>query len=258
MTKKRVVLFKKSDTLDSYNESLLEHGYAPQFIPVLDHISTNIDAIRDILLAGPQSFHALILTSQRSVQAMSEAYNTITNTEHIRDQWDAVPVYIVGPHTAKKLSEFALFNDPSYWTVAPRALELIPLVIRDQLPSATLLFLAGDKRRDLIPTQLKAAHFNLVEVQSYATCMHPLLPLRMEEWQTPPAWCVLFSPSGLKFLLDCIKHPDVLSATSIAAIGPTTAEYIQERLHISPHVIAAEPDAYHLTEAMLHYDQKNK
>lgn len=259
MTKKRVVLFKKQDTIDEYNELFLKNDYLPEFIPVLDHVTTNIESIRDILLLGPQQFKGLILTSQRSVEAMSKAYNLISTeiTTEIKNQWNQLPVYMVGPQTAKILNEFQLFNNQSHWTIAPRAAELIPLLIKDQQPNSTLLFLAGDKRRDLIPTQLKAANFVVFEIQSYATCIHPDLSQNIKELILP-SWFVYFSPSGLKFILDCIedKKEQFLASIHIAAIGPTTADYILEQLHMHPHVMAKEPDAQHLVNAIVSYDNK--
>ncbi|KAG2197607.1 hypothetical protein INT47_006670 [Mucor saturninus] len=248
---KRVVLFKKKDTHDAYDELFTAHGFSTQFIPVLDHVSTHIDTIKDILTAGPERFSALILTSHRSVHAMAEAYDQITfMSEQTKAAWNRLPVYLVGPHTAHVLSNElpALFNDPSHWTVAPRALELLPHLMALPTAAGELLFLAGDKRRDLIPTELKAARFHVHEIQSYATTRHANLPNRLSQLTSLSSWYVYFSPSGLHYVLDCID-PHQLNGY-LAAIGPTTAEAM-EQAGLKPDVTSSAPDAQHLLDAIV-------
>ncbi|GAA5816044.1 hypothetical protein MFLAVUS_009566 [Mucor flavus] len=278
MTKKKtIVLFKKKDTVDEYHDLFLERGYVPQFIPVLDHETKNIEAIKDMLLLGPHqaNFNGLILTSQRSVQAMSEAFNLLLQqglslSEQVVSDWNALPVYMVGPQTAKVLSQFALFNTGHNhnWNIYPRAAELIQPLIDGQQKfngQGRLLFLAGDKRRDLIPTELARAQLAVYELQSYATCVHADLSQAMQNFCIPD-WLVYFSPSGLKFLLSCVDsetRQNLLAAcqkrktpyTKIAAIGPTTFEYIHEELGLQSDVVAKEPDALHLVNDIIHFDK---
>lgn len=283
MTKK-IILFKKQDTIDQYHDLFLKHGYVPQFIPVLDHQSKNIETIKLILLEGPHqhNLNGLILTSHRSVQAMSEAYDLILKqglsvTENVMNEWNQLPVYMVGPHTAKVLSQFTLFNRHSskedHWMIAPRASELIKPLIEQQQQQrqqgGKLLFLAGDKRRDLIPTELHAAHLDFLELQSYVTCAHPDLSFNASHLlldSTAAAdWFVYFSPSGLKFLLDSMDSDTKQSLfnacqsgqSKIASIGPTTSDYILNQFNFPAHVMAQEPDAQHLLDAILQFDQKN-
>jgi uroporphyrinogen-III synthase len=265
--KKRVILFKKQDNIDEYNDLFLKNNYIPQFIPVLDHKSENINSIKNIILKGPQqnNFTGLILTSQRSVQAMSEALETIEITEEITMEWNSLPAYIVGPQTAKALHELPLFkghiNDKQHWIVAPRAAELIDLIIHHQkkLHQPKILFLAGDKRRDLIPDGLKSANLEFHEIQSYATCPHSDLKKSIENLPTAD-WLVYFSPSGLKFILssiDAVTKEKFLATSATlhtAAIGPTTADYIIEELGLTPHVMAEKPDAQHLVNAIIQFD----
>ena len=270
--KKRVILFKKQDAEDEYNGTLLKYGYTPQFIPVLDHKSANIDAIKNIFRDGPTRglYTGLILTSQRSVQAISEALEALKNdgvllTEKIKKDWTELPMYIVGPQTAKALKELELFDgSPSdHWVVAPRAAELVGSLIESQCQGyqlSNLLFLAGDKRRDSIPQELETANLKYNEIQCYVTCAHADLKSEMINLEVSD-WMVYFSPSGLNFILssvDCAK-PKLLAAsvnraTRIAAIGPTTAEYINEALNMAPDVTADKPSAQSLVNAIVHYD----
>lgn len=271
--KKRVILFKKRDTVDEYNELFLKNDYIPQFVPVLDHQSENVETIKNIILEGPQknTYTGLILTSQRSVQAMSEAIDLMKEqefTDEILSEWNNLPAYIVGPQTAKALHELPLFNgqidDKQHWTVAPRAAELIDLIINHQqkLQRPKLLFLAGDKRRDLIPHGLESANLEYHEIQSYATCPHRDLSKNIENLPESD-WLVYFSPSGLQFILSSVDSAtkEKFLAASVnstviktAAIGPTTADYIVEELGFKPHVMADKPDAQHLVHAILQFD----
>ncbi|KAG2237529.1 tetrapyrrole biosynthesis, uroporphyrinogen III synthase [Thamnidium elegans] len=274
---KTIVLFKKKDTIDQYHDLFLKHGYVPRFIPVLDHESRNLQVIKDMLLVGPHqaNFNGLILTSQRSVQAMSEAFNFLlqqgqTLSEQVVKEWNQLPVYMVGPQTAKVLSEFALFNNghAHHWMVYPRAAELIQPLIDGQQQfngKGRLLFLAGDKRRELIPTELARAQLEFYEVQSYATCAHADLSRAMQNFSIPD-WLVYFSPSGLKFLLSCVDletrqkllaacQKDKVNYTKIASIGPTTSDYIWDELGLESDVMAKEPDAQHLVNDIINFDQ---
>lgn len=266
-TKKRVLLFKKQDTIDQYNDLLEKANYIPQFIPVLTHQSDNLEKIQHILQQGPTCYNALILTSQRSVQAITEAHDQLATelTQAVKEEWNMLPIYIVGPHTASLLQQVPLFKDNSkeHWTVAPRAAELIGPLIQDfqgSQGSTKLLFLAGDKRRDLIPTELLEAHIEFEEIQSYVTCVHPDLSDNLQKLSCAPDWVVYFSPSGLKFLLDTPTYKSFLAAsvksksTKLAAIGPTTAEYIKEALGQDPDVTADKPDAQHLVDAIIQFD----
>jgi uroporphyrinogen-III synthase len=265
MTKKRVILFKKQDINDEYNELFLKNDYIAEFIPVLDHKSNNVEIIKNILLQGPEYYNytGLILTSQRSVQAMKEALDVIGHLpQHISSEWNELCMYIVGPQTAKCLLELSLFNNDKKhpWIIAPRASELTPLIINDQ-HNKKLLFLAGDKRRDFIPTELTNANIKFDEVQSYITCPHNDLSKNIQNLPFSD-WIIYFSPSGLKFILSSIdtstKQKFLATSVNIAAIGPTTADYILEQYNHPPNVMADHPDAHHLIQAILQFDSKEE
>lgn len=263
--RKRVILFKKKDADDKYNQLLLEHHFEPEFIPVLDHKLINIDAIKTIIQNGPkrEQLCAMVLTSQRSVEAINEAYNELISLDqHVRDEWNSMPIYIVGPQTAEALGQSPLFRDANHdghWIVAPRASELIKSFSAQHLDS-TVLFLAGDKRREIIPEALSAAHISLREIKSYVTCAHPDLANRIiqdNKALLQADWTVYFSPSGLKFLLNQLDDKTLLLANSnIASIGPTTSDYITNELGYQVQVEAEKPDAEHLVQAMLNYSKK--
>ncbi|CAO3638799.1 unnamed protein product [Mucor hiemalis] len=202
---------------------------------------------------------------------MGEAIDLLSKleiTERVLTEWNNLPAYIVGPQTAKALHELPLFkghiDDKQHWTVAPRAAELIDLIVQDQqkVRRPKILFLAGDKRRDLIPHGLKSANLEFHEIQSYVTCPHTDLSKSIENLPESD-WLVYFSPSGLQFILSTIDTAtrEKFLATSVnntvtktAAIGPTTADFIVEELGFSPHVMADKPDAQHLVDAIVQLD----
>ncbi|KAI8638057.1 tetrapyrrole biosynthesis, uroporphyrinogen III synthase [Parasitella parasitica] len=252
--KKRVVLFKKQDTDDKYQQLLLENGFETDFMPVLDHKLVNIDIIKSIIQNGPsrEQLCAMVLTSQRSVEAIDEACRELTSLDqHVRKEWNSIPIYVVGPQTAEALVQLPLFRDFSshdHWIVAPRASELIKSFSPQHLDS-TVLFLAGDKRREVIPEALSAAHIALREIQSYVTCAHPDLEnrIRQDDNLLQADWAVYFSPSGLKFLVNQLgNRAHLLANTKIASIGPTTSDYITNQLKLNVNAEAEKPDAEHL------------
>ncbi|KAI8367038.1 uroporphyrinogen-III synthase, partial [Blakeslea trispora] len=119
------------------------------------------------------------------------------------------------------------------------------------------LFLAGDKRRDLIPEALHEAHIPFHELQTYATCPHPALADRLNSLSNEGGWLVFFSPSGIKFILEACPHMKNRlfgGAFKIAAIGPTTADFIIHELGFKVDVVADKPDAEHLMDAMIQID----
>ncbi|CEP17037.1 hypothetical protein [Parasitella parasitica] len=259
--KKRVILFKKKDIDDKYHQLLIKNDFEPEFIPVLDHKLVNIDLIKSIIENGPsrEQLCAMILTSQRSVEAIDKACDELISLEqHVREEWNSIPIYIVGPQTAEALGQIPLFRNYSnhnHWIVAPRASELIKSFSPQHLDS-TVLFLAGDKRREIIPEALSVAHIALREIKSYVTCAHPDLEnsIRQGDILFRADWAVYFSPSGLKFLVNKLgSKTHLLANTKIASIGPTTSDYITNQLKLNVDIEAKKPDAEHLVNAIIHY-----
>ncbi|KAI9020852.1 tetrapyrrole biosynthesis, uroporphyrinogen III synthase [Phycomyces nitens] len=251
-----VWIFKVQATArpDDYAIELAANSFAYTFIPVLDHASTSLPVLAETLLAGPQPYNGLILTSQRAVQAVSGALGSLVLSPDTVLAWSMLPVFVVGPRTASDLRQIDLFSSSTI-TVADRATELCD-AIQASLPvhNQSLLFLSGDKRRDVIPRRMAEASIKVHEIKSYATCPHPLLKEHLDTIKPClDDWAVYFSPSGIRFIVDALGS---LPVTKVAAIGPTTAEYL-EQLGLTVHVVADHPDAVHLVSSMAAYDASN-
>ncbi|CAO3669193.1 unnamed protein product [Rhizopus microsporus] len=263
MLEKRVWIFKdKKDNNDEYDSLLIKNNYSPEFIPLLDYTCQNVDMLKSMLITGPHALNlsGLILTSQKSVHTLTKAYTPLK--DEIRQQWHELPVFVVGPQTEQLLAQSPLYSHchTNHWIEAPRALELIKPIIDHYNKKGQLLFLAGDKRRDVIPQALTEAKIPFLEVQTYATCPHPDLPARLQQLEQAEAeWAVFFSPSGLKFIQSALPTSKLLQSgqIKIAAIGPTTADYIHA-LGLTVHAVAEKPDAKHLVDAVVKFDMTGK
>ncbi|KAG0172369.1 hypothetical protein DFQ28_004746 [Apophysomyces sp. BC1034] len=252
MTRRAWVFKAKGEPEDEYEAQFREHGYSPEFIPVLDHHCASLPELRLILESGPsgQGITGVIVTSQRAVETLAKASERVN-----KGLWHTVSAYVVGPTTAECLRQLDLFGD---YVVADKATALCNQMERIQF-DGQLLFLAGDKRREVIPNWLAGAKIPFKEIRTYATCAHPRLSDRLTE-AAPNVqksdWTVYFSPSGINYIQQA--NPvlaDQFFNTKVAAIGPTTADHLVS-LGIKVDVIASRPDGYHLVAAMAEYDQK--
>ncbi|KAI9269405.1 tetrapyrrole biosynthesis, uroporphyrinogen III synthase [Sporodiniella umbellata] len=262
MERKRVWILKEEKKEDEYRRLLSEAGYQVEFVPVLDYALCNVTRLASILSLGPsqQALNGLILTSQKSVSTLNEAYALANLSHKVQAEWEQLPVYSVGPQTEHQLSQCALFAHAcrAHWIQAPCAAELVqPMLERLSLSKGGPLFLAGDKRRDLIPQTLSEAGIPFQELQSYRTCAHPQLLSRLEQLQNQQArWAVYFSPSGLNFIQSTLPLSQLLHPPPhllLAAIGPTTGDAITQ-LGLPLHLVAPLPDPHHLVQAMVQAD----
>ncbi|KAI8394322.1 tetrapyrrole biosynthesis, uroporphyrinogen III synthase [Radiomyces spectabilis] len=259
MAADRVWVFKvqSEEGQDEYDTQLRRHGYHPIFIPVLAHKTESHSQLRDIVIHGPRYHHiaGLIITSQRSVETLTEVLHNLSLDSATASEWHTLPVYVVGHKTAEKLQQLPLFQGlHSNWIIADRAAELHPAIIaqvKSTIGDRQLLFLAGDKRRDELPNHLAKANIAVKEIRCYSTCAHPELAQKLGEIKVmPDDWTVYFSPSGIRYIQET-THP---FTAKIAAIGPTTADYLG-KLGMNINVVSRKPDAAHLVADMVTYDR---
>lgn len=238
----RVLLLRSRDDPDPYEELLRAAGFEPTFMPVLEFEWVQQDELRE-LLAHPRRFEGLILTSPRAVQALADAMSWLPSEVSL---WQAKLVYAVGPRTATDLR--ALGFDP-IGEETGRA-ELLVERIAERTYRRPLLFLCGDRRRDVVPTRLRALRIPLEELCVYHTSVIPNLDLSEIE---RPDWIVLFSPSGVEALSTASDFDP--TKVRIATIGDTTAAAVAD-IGWQIDAVAEHPSAESIVAAIRAVDYR--
>lgn len=293
-----VFLKNKSQKKDSYKDhfrSIEDFHFAPYFIPVLNHgiVSENVSKIRELLTSHainlknpngghPERYGGIIFTSQRAVEAFSEAIDGLPSLSTLIGP--ETPFYVVGPATAdalraivsdvpiigqdtgtgELLSERILLDFNSRWEN-----------LLDKIGSKPpLLFLTGNRTRGIIPKLLQAPKLS----EERRIGIHGLMVYETSEnagfgkafstmWTQskdvgqPLQWVVVFSPSGCKSMLDALgklsgdgKVRDTSGQIpNIATIGPTTRDYLVREFGLEPTVVAAEPSPAGVASSILKY-----
>ncbi|KAK4124191.1 tetrapyrrole biosynthesis, uroporphyrinogen III synthase [Parathielavia appendiculata] len=277
MSQKTPILLLKTKSVpgDAYEElfSSPPNGPAfdPSFVPVLEHrfdepgMAKVRSALQDrtISTADDAVYGGLIFTSQRAV----EAFTKLAEERRGEDGWphlQDVPVYNVGPATTRALK--AVPQAPSLQIfgehtgtgekLAPFILEHYGAWYRDREVKPPLLFLVGEKRRDVIPNMLTRAGWRVDEVVIYGTrelkSFKDEFTQRLEDTaDRPRRWVVVFSPSGCDSMLSAMglldestgkakpKRPD--QNIFVATIGPTTRDHLVQEFGYEPDVCAEQP-----------------
>jgi uroporphyrinogen-III synthase len=204
-----VYLLREAGPGDAYVQALEERGFQVVTIPVLAFTFVHEDVLRERLQAA-DAYGGLVLTSPRAVEALRRARDDGATLA----PWRETPAFAVGPRTA---SEAAALGLTPVGQDSGSADALADVIVRHE-PAKPLLFLAGNRRRDVLPEALAAAGVPFEELVVYET--HAAGPLDLSG-RPAPDWLVLFSPSGLEAVQ---QTPDlVLDAVRWAALGPTTA-----------------------------------
>ncbi|KAK0669746.1 tetrapyrrole biosynthesis, uroporphyrinogen III synthase [Cercophora samala] len=270
------LLKTKSSAGDHYEEKFsIPDGngseYEPEFVPVLEHQfdDQGMAKVRGILknkqigrTEGKQ-YGGMIFTSQRAV----EAFTKLVEEGRGEDNWpylQDIPVYSVGPATTRALKAvpqvpaLQVFGEHTGngETLAPYILDHYREWYKDRESVPPLLFLVGDKRRDIIPKVLTGAGWQLDEVVIYGTGeMKSFRDDFSQRLQTtadrPRRWVVVFSPSGCDSMLSALNLLDESSgkakpkeskrSTYIATIGPTTRDHLIHNFGYEPEVSAEQP-----------------
>lgn len=284
------------DSPDRYEDAFRSRGYHPISVPVLETVIVGREELARRLSSGPekQSLSGVIITSQRAVEAWSEAAQALIiadNNTPLKPEsdWRSVPFYAVGDATSVALRDLSE-KIPLY---APRdirggsetgtAERLAGFILKD-LPSdetsRKLLYLTGDKNRDTLPRILESAGVALDPLQVYATQGSSMFPhdlsLALEcvkEERLSWGWIVYFAPSVAEFVTPILRNHFILPAVNsstdycaqlseqqqqhhakIAAIGPTTESFLQQTLKLSVAVTARNPKADDLADAVIQHD----
>jgi uroporphyrinogen-III synthase len=290
-----LLLKTKSVPKDTYEELFLtlDNGrYAPVFVPVLEHRFK-----RDALLKvrqhvtdrgfvpksqqGLATYGALIFTSQRAVEAFSEVVEEIRkegtlDIDHLLPE--SLPLYVVGPATARGLRSLDL-KCSVLGDETGNGEALAGYILRHYnalhpgVPNPPILFMVGDKRRDIIPKTLQSEEldsknrakvdelviYETGEMQSFKEDFSTIWRKNADEG-SKQQWVVVFSPSGCQAMLESLSLLDAetgkAKATAdqrdilIATIGPTTRDYLKQEFGFTPDVCAERPSPEGIAEGI--------
>ncbi|EUC39162.1 hypothetical protein COCCADRAFT_21580 [Bipolaris zeicola 26-R-13] len=287
-----LLLKTKSVPTDTYEELFfgLDNGrYAPVFVPVLEHRFKR-DALREVRehvtsrglvpksQQGLATYGALIFTSQRAVEAFTEVIQEIRSqgTYQVDDLLpESLPLYVVGPATARGLRALGL-KCPILGEETGNGEALAGFILQHYNaiypdgPNPPVLFMVGDKRRDIIPKTLQSVElkpnirakvdelviYETGEMQSFKENFSAI-------WKDNTKrgfgrqWVVVFSPSGCQAMLESLDLLDAETGRAkasteqrnilIATIGPTTRDYLVHQFGFTPDFYSIDPISAHLT-----------
>lgn len=268
--------------LDPYDAALSRAGYVVHFLPVLSHRLVNLDKIGQFVSADPAAistqdgsaqwassaiqpvvsrFAGVVFTSQRAVEAWAKAGQAILESDApLQSAWHETPFYAVGPATASALLRLDSRLRPSPSLIlgaeesgsAERLASYITSRSRNT-SNSPLLYLVGDKRKDTLPSLLQQQGIAIYEIQAYETFQSSTFEadyavLKKEEQFD---WIVFFSPSGVKLLIPLLGTKEGDSYPNLAAIGPTTRDFLISQYSLEVAAMASSPTPESLLEAML-------
>ncbi|KAL1793827.1 hypothetical protein ACET3X_007248 [Alternaria dauci] len=298
-TKIPILLLKtKSVPKDAYEELFLtlDNGrYAPVLVPVLEHRFKReaLHHVRQHVLnrgfvptsqQGLATYGALIFTSQRAVEAFSEVVEEIRrdgslDVDDLLPQ--SLPLYVVGPATARGLRSLGL-KCPILGDETGNGEALAAFILRHynalhpDVVNPPILFMVGDKRRDIIPKTLQSEEldpkqrakidevviYETGEMQSFKHDFSTIWRRNAQQGSTRQ-WVVVFSPSGCQAMLESLGLLDAETGKAkaeyaaadqrdilIATIGPTTRDYLRQQFGFTPDVCADKPSPEGIAEGI--------
>lgn len=240
-----VVLFRSEDDVlpDRYVDAFRTHGMKASCIPVLDFRYPSQERLQTVLSVR-ERYDGLIVTSPRALRAVRDVFQD----EAIAGAWEGTPTYTVGNRTARLAASIGL--DPRGET-SGSAEDLAALIVDElraggedgdaPIPLGTLLFLAGNRRRDVLPDTLSGQGVAIQEMVVYET-------VTREDVDVPDdvTWLAFFSPSGVQ-AIDGLGVD--LRRYRCAAIGETTAAALAD-IGIPADAVAEAPGPAALASAV--------
>jgi len=264
------------------------YTYQPVYVPVLEHTHKHAALSPLLRSSSPTSFPygGLIFTSARAVEAFAAALACSDRPSTYLKTW-ILPLYVCGPATADALRNNVLpflSNCEVLGEDAGTGEALAPLIIKDYSTRSAadpdtdgekrrkpLLFLAGEKHRDIIPRMLLAEGLQVDEMVVYSTIERAGFRSELEqrlketEGQTQASgtrWIIIFSPAAGEGILRALRWLDERTGrvkvvwggeerkTFVASIGPTTKEYMRKEFGFEVDVCAERPSAEGVKEGI--------
>lgn len=233
-------------------------------------------------------YGGLVFSSQRAVDAFATVIAKL-DPDKIEAMFDKdMPIYVVGPATASGIRALGLpcpvigEQAGNGEALAERILEwhrtIEPEVTHLNGRKLPLLALVGEQRRDIIPSTLQSETLPLVnripvtelvvyetgEMATFEEDFTELLRVAKVA-KVKEQWVVVFSPQGCEAMLNALGWLDEKSSnysegrrqvtggplkTQIAAIGPTTRDFLRQEFGFDPDVCAARPSPEGVAEAI--------
>lgn len=172
--------------LMTHHKPNAERDFCVTSFPILGHKTLNVELLAEKIrriFSGEEHYDGVIITSQRAVQAWTEA--CIDSVEHLRNAtkppdapWSKLTYYAVGPATATALREI----DVPHFLVPKHVCggaetgsgEALANLIADKTGAGSkrYLYLVGDKRSPALQNTLAARNpdVHLDTLQTYETC----------------------------------------------------------------------------------------
>ncbi|KZT65088.1 tetrapyrrole biosynthesis, uroporphyrinogen III synthase [Daedalea quercina L-15889] len=181
------------DGPDRYEAGFRNQGLTSVSVPVVETGYTNIDRLKEIVVAGPEKggYGGVIVTSARSSEAWKAVVLELISedpeeAEGEGTHWSTVPFYVVGEATEKvllsirdivgKYPEYAPSQANIHGAASTGTSEKLARLIVDDLSDAPpedvcrrLLYLTGDKNRDTLPRILAEGGVRVEPLQVYET-----------------------------------------------------------------------------------------
>ncbi|KAI8812118.1 tetrapyrrole biosynthesis, uroporphyrinogen III synthase [Cladochytrium replicatum] len=224
MNQPPLVLWLKDDPDDPASTAALNSVFPAShiFLPVLKKQPTPTPHLLS-LLNSPASYRALIATSQVALASLAHALQNTSTQE----PWLSKPIYVVGESTAAAARALQFTDIRGEDSGSANALAQLVLA-ESRRSDPPLLFLVGDKTRDVITRTLKDGCVQVETVQVYRTCPDERFEESMVDalGDRPPSWVVFFSPSGVDVAAEALARREwwVGGRVRVGSVGPTTTE----------------------------------
>jgi uroporphyrinogen-III synthase len=258
-----IVVLKSAD--EKYTKAMETrfHSFHVHFVGVLTFEFFNEDLLKDVLRHLKSKYSSLLVTSPRASQAIVKVLEKLEDKEEIIKSLQDFPIFSVGKASSKDLNDIGIQCLGEECGSADALVEYFTQEGTLPIESSTMpvVFLCGDKRRDVLPCFFESKGLPFEELKVYRSCQVEKFELPSSLGGSIPEWIVFFSPSGLHAVKNTSsKLPWHLIKK--ASIGKTTAAALQnyadsiQDASWKSDVIASKPTAEALTDSIFEYEQQ--
>ncbi|EPY53312.1 uroporphyrinogen-III synthase Ups1 [Schizosaccharomyces cryophilus OY26] len=248
---KSVLLLKtQSNPVDPYVDAFKQYQRNTFFLAVLQHQPVNESILQTRLSQLLSNYCGLIVTSQRVSETLSAALKQLDESTQ-NTILSSIPVFTVGPATDDSIRRLGFQQTFGRGCGRGEILaDLIQVWYQSTCQSKPLLFLVGEKHRDIIPRKLgKTRIEELVVYVTQELEQSQSQVVEIIEKHPEIDWIVVFSPTQLCSQIASLSR-------KLATIGPTTGNYLQ-KLGIEPNLVSSAPNPVSLASDINEYDLNN-